>query len=161
MMEAAHLGPQGQPCEGPAFPWPMKLLATALMLGLVSQGVPLLGLLPGATGSLGQWLFLGLAGATVLAGYAGLLIGRTGVDATHLRQRGLLTEAVALQDILQLHFLYVPYLSWLFVPRLVVKLRGGRRVVFRSADRRVQQAFARLAFGAETFGDRPAPSGRA
>jgi hypothetical protein len=150
---APHLGPSGEACEGPSYPRSIKLLATLLMAALAWQGLLAFDALREAPWSTGPVLFLLLALATIVTGYAVLLRSRTAVDATGIRESGLLPREAALQDVVQLQFLYLPRLDWLVVPRLVVKLRGGRRLVFHSADRRVQQAFARLAYGADTFED--------
>ncbi|WKB50613.1 hypothetical protein [Eleftheria terrae] len=145
---APHLGPSGSACEGPAFPLAIKLLAGALVLAVLWQGGLAFGELQRQDWPAGVHLFLLLVAAGVLVAYASLLQSRTRIDASHIRQTGLWSKEVALADVVQVKFIYLPYLSWLLVPRLVLKLRTGRSVVVQSADVQVLRAFARLTYGA-------------
>jgi hypothetical protein len=74
------------------------------------------------------------------------LCSRTKIDAVNIEQSWLWTKKVALAEISQAKFIYIPYLSWLIAPRLVVRASRGV-YVFPAADRHVLEAFARLSLG--------------
>lgn len=133
--------------EGAAFPVLIKLLATVLMAALVVWGLRVAQDMAATAWTWGAIGFMLAAGVVSLLCYYWILCSRTSIDAQVLRQTWMWPKQVRLADITQAKFIYVPYLSWLIAPRLVVRARGGGMYVFHAADLRVLQAFARLSLG--------------
>jgi uncharacterized membrane protein YiaA len=138
--------PPGAPCvEGTAFTPTIKALSVLLVLGIAVYVVRLWpedGWL-----SLG-WQSLGFMAATlvvVLACLGYICWSRVRIDDTHIEQTWMWRKRVAIAEISQLKLIYVPYMSWLIAPRLVVRLGVTGWYVFHAADRRVLQRFYQLA----------------
>ena len=133
------------PLEGAAFTLTIKALSVLLVLGIAVYVVrlwPEQGWL-----SLG-WQSLGFMAATlvvVLACLGYICWSRVRIDDTHIEQTWVWRKRVAIAEISQLKLIYVPYLSWLIAPRLVVRLGVTGWYVFHAADRRVLQRFYQLA----------------
>ena len=102
---------------------------------------------------------LGLAGLGLLYGLGHIVMTRTRVDATHIRQLGWSHTEVEIARITQIKLIYIPYLSWLVSPRLVVRAGGMRTWVFHAADRALLQRFWHLAHDAQTPRMSQPPSG--
>jgi hypothetical protein len=144
--QPAH-APLAATLDGPAFGIGVKLLASAVMCALAVYGLRSLDALRSV-----QWSWLGLTFMVVALGcmllcYVWMLRSRTSISATHLRQTWFLDKQVALADITQIKLIYLPGLSWLVAPRLVVRARMPGSTVFHCADREVLRACARLALG--------------
>lgn len=137
-----------QPAEGPAFSIAAKTIATALLAALAWSGVSAAPQLVAHRGSVVQWLLLSLALAAITIVYFWILRSRTAIDSTHIRQTWLWPKEVAIAEVTEAKFVYVPYFAWLIAPRLVVRAGSKGRFVFHAADRRVLEAFARLSLGA-------------
>ena len=133
--------------EGPAFTFGVKVLATILVASVAALGWQAAPALLGGRASWPSLLFLGLVLAFVGAGYVSILRSRTRINATHIEQDWIVDKRVAIADITQVKFIYVPGLTWLVTPRLIVKARFPGSMVFHAADARVLKAFARLAIG--------------
>lgn len=135
------------PVEGPSFPLAVKVLATALVLGLGVLGWQSLALEPwqhlkGPAG----W-FLLAAVLVIVSGYWGILTSRTRIDERCIRQTWLWPKEVALADITQVKLLHIPALAWLVAPRLVVRSGTLQLTTFHAADPRVLAALQLLAYG--------------
>jgi ABC-type transport system involved in Fe-S cluster assembly fused permease/ATPase subunit len=133
--------------EGPAFPWLIKGLASFLVAALV-----LWGLRVARQFTVDSWfttvnVFVVLALMMIGYCYYWILVSRTRIDAQSIRQSWLWPKQVAIASIVQARFIFVPYMSWLIAPRLVVRVQGRGMYVFHAADRTVLQAFARLSLG--------------
>lgn len=89
--------------------------------------------------------FLGGGTLIVLAGYYGMMVGRTRIDADTIRQRWLWTKRVDLAEVTHIKLVLIPKLSWLIVPRLIVRTKGWGVTTFQAADPRLIEAFYRLA----------------
>lgn len=137
----------GDRAEGAAFPVLVKFLATVLMAALMVWGLRVASDIATTAWTWGAIGFMLAAGAVILLCYYWILCSRTSIDAHALRQTWMWPKEVRLADITQAKFIYVPYLSWLIAPRLVVRARGGGMYIFHAADMRVLQAFARLSLG--------------
>lgn len=133
--------------EGPAFPFMVKLLATALMAALVIWGLRVADEVFAASWTMGTATILILALGLVGLCYYWILRSRTGIDETHIRQSWMWNKEVALVDVAHIKFIYVPYMAWLIAPRMVVRARGRGLLVFHAADPHVLQAFARMSLG--------------
>ncbi|MBC7377541.1 MAG: hypothetical protein H7346_08925 [Burkholderiaceae bacterium] len=132
---------------GPAFPLQIKLLASVLVGCLLFWGIR-----AAPSISLAQWpasttTVVGLMSLFIALSYYWILRSRTSIDATTIRQTWFWNKEVKLADVTQAKFIYVPYFTWLVVPRLVVRSSGRGMYVFHSADKRVLAAFARLSLG--------------
>ena len=133
--------------EGAAFPLAVKALASVLVAALVFWGVQALDQMTGAGWSTSAVLFMGVTLCVIGLCYYWILRSRTAIDASCIRQSWLWPKQVALADITQAKFIYVPYLHWLIAPRLIVRARGRGLFVFHAADQRVLQRFAHLSLG--------------
>ncbi len=133
--------------EGAAFPVMVKALATLLMAALTIWGVRVAGQVIATAWSPAAAAFLVTTLVVIVACYYWILCSRTTITATHIEQTWLWPKRVALADITQAKFIYLPYLAWLIAPRLVVRVQGRGMFVFHAADQRVLQAFARLSLG--------------
>lgn len=133
--------------EGPAFPRLVKVLASVLVLGLLAAAWRVAMDTPWAAWPWPTWAFT--LATMLLIGYCHywILFSRTRIDNLTLSQTWMWRKRVALADITQAKFIYLPYLAWLMAPRLVLRVRGHGVVVFHAAQPSVMQAFARLSLG--------------
>ena len=136
--------------EGPSFPTAIKALATLIVLAMA--GV-LVAAAPDAASSLrkdpGSGLFILAALGVVVAGYVGILKSRTRFDGLVIEQSWLWRKQVAVRDITQVKLIHLPWLSWIIVPRLLVRTGSVGLTTFHAADPQVLAAFRRLAYGAD------------
>ena len=137
--------------EGPAFTRGVKALATALMIGVVVYGAQAAPAFFARRASWPAFMFMMLALGFVIVCFVAMLRSRTRIDRTHIHQTWISDKRVALKDITQIKLIYVPGLTWLIAPRLIVKTRSPGSIVFHTADRRVLEAFARLSIGEPPF----------
>lgn len=129
--------------EGPSYsPW-FKILATVVALGLAGYGIsvalrfPLLEYGPGVK-------LLLLAAVLMLAvSYYWFLRARTTIDAKGIRQTWLYTRQVVWADVRGVKMLGVPYASWIFPPRLVVRT-GNAFMTFNGGTQELLIEFARI-----------------
>ena len=142
----------GWSIEGPSFPPLLKALAGGLVLALVSMAAPLL--FTGALAHIGSaaWLALGVAAAVVVTNLWNILAGRTRVSAHFIEQTGWRTQRVALADVTRVKLILLPGLTWLVVPRIVLRTRSPGAWSFAGATPDLAAAFARISLGLD-----PAP----
>ena len=133
--------------EGAAFPLAVKMLASVLVSALAYWGAQAFDQMTGAGWSTSAVLFMGVTLGVIGLCYYWILRSRTAIDAISIRQSWLWPKHVALADITQAKFIFVPYLDWLIAPRLIVRARGRGLFVFHAADQRVLQRFAHLSLG--------------
>lgn len=129
--------------EGPAFPLLIKVLASVLMLALFFWGYRAAQEMLSEEVSFGA---LGVMAASLMVccvAYYWILRSRTSVKHGLIEQTWIWNKRVLVKEVSQAKFIYLPYLSWLVAPRLVVR-SGGGVYVFHSASPEVLQAFARL-----------------
>lgn len=134
------------PVEGPAFPLLVKIMATVLMLAMVYWGVGAEQQIIWREFSSGAAVLFGGALLITVVAYVWILKSRTSIDAQAIEQTWIWKRRVLLADITQAKFIYVPYLSWLIAPRLIVRAGPGVSV-FYSASPQVQRLFARFMSG--------------
>ncbi len=132
--------------EGPAFPMLVKSLATLLMLAMLYWGAGAEQQIIWKEFSMGAALLFGGALLITIVAYVWILKSRTSIDGEAIEQTWVWKRRVLLADITQAKFIYVPYLSWLIAPRLIVRAGPGVNV-FYSASPQVQRVFARLMSG--------------
>ncbi len=141
------------PVEGAAFTPTIKALSVLLVLGIGFYVVRLWPEQASATVDAKTWGFMAATLVVVLACLGYICLSRVRIDDTHIEQTWLWRKRVAIAEISQLKFIYVPYLSWLIAPRLVVRLGVTGWYVFHAADRQVLQRFYLLALrGAHPIG---------
>lgn len=132
--------------EGPAFPLLVKGMASLMMLAMIYWGVGAAGQMVWEDFSTGAALLYGGALLISLVVYVWILKSRTLISTLTIEQTWIWNKRVNIADIRQAKFIYVPYLSWLVAPRLIV--RAGPAVsVFYTASPEVQRAFACLMLG--------------
>lgn len=134
--------------EGAAFPLPVKALASLLVAALVFWGVRAADQIVGTGWSAGAMVFMATTLCVIGLCYYWIMCSRTAIDATSIRQTWLWPKRVALADITQAKFIYVPHMRWLIAPRLIVRARGLGMFVFHAADDKVLQKFANLSLDA-------------
>jgi hypothetical protein len=139
--------PDAGKVEGPSFPLAVKVLATVLVAALALQGWQVIGQQPWRQLGWPAGLFLLSALVVIASGYWGILTSRTSIDGRCIRQSWLWPKEVVLADITQVKLLHVPGLSWLMVPRLVVRSGSMNLTTFHAADPQVLAALRLLAYG--------------
>lgn len=130
------------PVEGSAFPLPVKLLASALVGGMLLVGLRAGPELAGTAWTPSSIALMAGAVAMVLWCLLWIWRSRTRVDGTGLRQTWLWDKRVDWSEVAQARLVGVPGLEWLVAPRVVLRVRGRGVVVFHVADRAVLQAVA-------------------
>lgn len=148
-MSTPRVEPGSGTVEGASFPWMVKALATLLVAALVALAWRLADEAPLAQIDRSGRIFLLAVAIVILSGYWTILRSRTSVGDGVIRQRGFGTREVRFEDITQLRLLQAPRLSWIVVPRLVVRSRGWGLSTFQAGDPCVLAAFQRLASGRE------------
>ena len=119
--------------EGPAFSRLIKILASILMFALFFWGYLAAQTITSTDVS---WSALGVIGISLVLCsifYYWILHSRTSVRQGVIEQTWIWHKRVLIKDLTQAKFIYIPFLSWLISPRLVV--RSGMRVdVFHAAS---------------------------
>ena len=134
------------PVEGPAFPLLVKGMATLLIIAMIYWGAGAEQQIIWHEFSTGAAFLFGGAILITVVAYVWILKSRTSIDSLAIEQTWIWKRRVLLADITQAKFIYVPYLSWLIAPRLIVRAGPGVSV-FYSASPQVQRVFARLMSG--------------
>ena len=142
--------------QGPAFTRSARVLALIAMILTLRQAVQGWSQMDGPPEGTTLWvLMLGAVG--LLYGLGHIWFTQTQVDQTHIRQSGWVRSEVEIARLTQVKLIYIPYLSWLIAPRLVVRSGGVRSWVFHAADPKVLQRFWQLAHDAQTLQPPPEP----
>ena len=145
----AGLAPVDDVVSGPSFPLTVKLLATALVLGLlVYGGLAAHGLPTPLWQQLdaGDWAFLLGVLAVIASGYWGIMTSRTSIGPQYLDQTWLWHKRVNIAEITQVKLIRFHGLDWILVPRLVVRTGFGL-ATFHAAEPAVLARFRLLAHG--------------
>ena len=139
--------------SGPAFPVSVKAIAMAMMLALGVFGsmtlftpaqAPTQAATPGLAA--GEWVFLVALAAVIGTGFWSIVAGRTRCDGECIEQTWLWRKKVRLADITQIKLISVPGLTWLVVPRLVVRTGYGL-TTFHAGSPALYARFRLLAHG--------------
>lgn len=127
------------PVEGPAFPLLVKLLASALVAGMLVTAARVGGgLLEQSWTPTGLGLMLA-AVVLVLWCLAWIWRSRTRVDADGIGQTWFWRKSVRWADVTQARFIAVRRLEWILAPRLVVRTRSGSVMLFHAGDLAVRE----------------------
>ena len=132
--------------EGPAFPLLIKIVATLFVAAIVWSGLPAIQQMQWSEFTDTAALVWGCAAAVTGLIYFWMLKSRTSIRDGVIEQTWIWNKRIAIDQIRQAKFIYVPRLTWLIAPRLVVR-SGVTATVFYAADPAVQKAFARLVSG--------------
>ena len=135
----------GQPVCGPAFSRAFKSMASLVMLSLMVWGLRILDNPQLHSVSFTAKLALTAIFAMILLFYYYLMVSQTRISATEISQTWLADKQVRIAEITKAKFIYIPYHSWLFAPRMVVRTQNGFLTMFYAADPKVLAAFAQLA----------------
>ena len=133
--------------QGPAFTRWAKGLALGVVALVGRQAWLALSPMATPTGLTLWALVLGALG--LLYGLGHIWFTQTSVDDMLIRQTGWFSTQVEIARLTQVKLIYLPYLSWLIAPRLVVRAGGVRSWVFHAADPGVLQRFWQLAHDAQ------------
>lgn len=130
--------------NGPSYSLWFKFVATLISIALAGYGISVAMRFP-----LGQFTWtvqLLLLGAAVMlaVSYYWFLKARTTVDEKGIRQTWLYTRQVAWSDVRGVKMLGIPYASWIFPPRLVVRT-GNSFMTFNGGTQDLLVEFAKIA----------------
>lgn len=143
--------PAGDPAptsvEGAAFGPALRGIATLLVVSIAAWAVKASDSMRSIEWPWPVLVTMSVALALVIVGYYWILVSRTAVDASRIRQSWLWDKEVALADIIEAKFIYLPRLTWLVAPRLIVRTRSQGMLVFHAASPAVQSQFALLSLG--------------
>jgi hypothetical protein len=128
---------------GPAYGKGFKMVATVLTLVLLGYGASIALRFPLLSFGIGVQLLL--AGAVVMLGvsYYWFLRSQTTIDANGIRQTWLYDKHVAWSDVRGAKMIGIPYASWLFPPRMVVRT-GAAFTTFNGGSQEVLIEFAKI-----------------
>jgi hypothetical protein len=128
------------PISGPAYGPAFRLLATAMMIGVMAMAARATLQLPDdVPAAQGYWM-LGLGLLALIASYWILMRARTTIDATGIRQTGLTDTVITWPELYSARLFGPP-----FARRLMVRTIGGRfRFIFGGSPE-LLAAFARIA----------------
>jgi hypothetical protein len=129
--------------SGPAYGAGFKVFATIVTLGLLGYGVSVALRFPLMQFGLGvKALLLGSA-AMLGVSYYWFLRAVTTIDATGIRQSWLYDKRVEWREVRGAKMIGIPYLSWLFPPRMVVRT-GNAFATFNGGSRELLVEFAKI-----------------
>jgi hypothetical protein len=134
--------------QGPAYTRTARGLALIAMVLTLRQAVQGWAQMDGKPEGTTLWVLV-LGGLGLLYGLGYIWFTQTQVDDTHIRQSGWVRSEVEIARLTQVKLIYIPYLSWLIAPRLVVRSGGVRSWVFHAADPKVLRRFWQLAHDAQ------------
>ncbi len=129
--------------SGPAYGAGFKLVVSNLTLLLLAYGASVAWRFPLPSFSLGVKLLLVAAVAMLLVSWYWFLRSRTTIDTTGIRQTWLYDKHVAWSDVRGAKMIGIPYLSWLFPPRMIVRT-GSAFTTFNGGSREVLIEFAKI-----------------
>jgi hypothetical protein len=129
--------------SGPAYGAGFKVFASVVTFGLLTYGVSVALRFPLMQFGLGVKALL--LGSAVMLGvsYYWFLRARTTIDATGIRQSWLYDKHVDWSDVRGAKMIGIPFLSWLFPPRMVVRT-GTAFTTFNGGSREVLIEFAKI-----------------
>lgn len=131
--------------EGNAFPLLVKCLLTAMTIAVFVTGAMAVDKPAIQQAGMASKLLVVAGLATLVLFNYWVIKSRTSVDAKQIRQSWIWSKQVLWADVVQAKMIYLPFLSWIVAPRLVVRGRGGMVTLFHAADDEVLKAFTRYA----------------
>jgi hypothetical protein len=131
----------------PAFSWPFKTVAVALLSGLAFWAYRLHGAHMVNTDYLWLWAAWSIMAYTV----GHLLMGKTTLTSKGLGQTWIWDKKVALRDLAYVKLIRVPGLDWLIAPRVYVRTLMGKFTVIYACDPDMVEEFKRLSAELKKF----------
>ena len=128
---------------GPAYSRWFKLLATVVTLALTLYAVSIVSRFPLAQYSLWVKALLFFGAVMLALSYYWFLRSTVTVDEHGITQSWLYNKRVEWRDVRSAKMIGVPYVSWLFPPRLVVRT-GIAFTTFNGGSRAVLVEFAKI-----------------
>lgn len=128
---------------GPAYGAGFKMMATTITVALVAYTASVVWRFPLLTFGLGVKALLLGAGVMLAVSYYWFLRARVTIDATGIRQSWLYDKQVLWRDVRGAKMIGIPYFSWLFPPRMVVRT-GSAFMTFNGGSQEVLIEFARI-----------------
>jgi hypothetical protein len=128
---------------GPAYGAGFKMMATTITLALVAYTASVVWRFPMLTFGLGVKALLLGAGMMLAVSYDWFLRAQVTIDATGIRQTWLYDKQVQWRDVRGAKMIGIPYFSWLFPPRMVVRT-GSAFMTFNGGSQEVLIEFARI-----------------
>jgi hypothetical protein len=129
--------------SGPAYGAGFKAIATAITLVLLGYGASIALRYPMLLYGFGLKVLLVGATALLLLSYYWFLRSRTTIDARGISQSWVIDKQVRWDDIRGAKMIGIPYASWLFPPRLVVRT-GNSFTTFNGGSRELLVEFAKI-----------------
>lgn len=130
--------------SGPAYSMWFKLMATVVTLALVIYGISIAARFPLLQYGSGVKLLLAGAAAMLAISYYWFLRSTITIDDKGIAQTWLYNKKVEWRDVKGAKMIGIPYMSWLFPPRLVVR-NGNSFTTFNGGSREVLVEFAKIA----------------
>lgn len=128
---------------GPAYGTGFKVFATILTLVLLVYSVSIAWRFPLLSFGFGVKALIGGAGVMLAVSYYWFLRARTTIDDTGIRQTWLYDKQVAWSDVRGAKMIGIPYASWLFPPRMIVRT-GNSFTTFNGGSQEVLIEFAKI-----------------
>ena len=133
-----------RPVVGPSFTWLIKMAASALLAWLAA-----LAWHPQARAGYEQ---MSLAGQlmmiaclfVVLACYVFVMVGKTTLDAQGIRQSWVWPKRMQWSETVSARFIGMPFVTWLFPPRLMLKKANGSYTIFNGGTAELHRLFAEV-----------------
>ena len=133
----------GEAVSGPAYGGPFKIVSTAIVMILLAYGFAIALRFPLLTYGFGVKLVLVGATSLLIASWYWFLKGRTTIDADGVRQSAMIDKRVRWDEVRSAKMLGIPFLGWLFPPRLVVRT-GNAFTTFNGGSQALLIEFAKI-----------------
>lgn len=138
----AHYRPE-RTVSGPTYGNGFKAVATVLTIALAAYTVSVALRHPLPRFSFGVQALLVGAGAMLAVSLYWFLRATTTIDAEGIRQTGVIDRKVRWDEVRGAKMIGIPYLSWLFPPRMIVRT-GTAFATFNGGTQDVLVEFARI-----------------
>ncbi|SHH43339.1 hypothetical protein [Massilia sp. CF038] len=129
--------------SGPSYSEGFKMVATILTTVLTVYGISVAWRFPMLSFGVGVKALLALAGIMLGVSYYWFLRARTTIDASGIRQSWVYDKYVSWDQVRSAKMIGIPYLSWLFPPRMVVRT-GNAFMTFNGGTPEVLIEFAKI-----------------
>jgi hypothetical protein len=128
---------------GPAYGPGFRMTATTITLALVAYTVSVLWRFPMLSFGLGVKALLLGAAVMLAVSYYWFLRAQVTIDAEGIRQTWVYDKQVLWRDVRGAKMIGIPYFSWLFPPRMVVRT-GSAFMTFNGGSQEVLIEFAKI-----------------
>jgi len=128
---------------GPAYGRGFKLFASIVTLALLGYGTSIVLRFPLLQFGFGVKALLLAAAGMLCVSYYWFLRAETTIDAHGIRQTWLYDKQVEWRDVRGAKMIGIPYASWLFPPRMVVRT-GNSFTTFNGGSQEVLVEFAKI-----------------